>query len=452
MVAPASQSGKVVAATSNPLVRRVVAAMGANAVGQGVSVLIQLLSLPLFLHVWSADTYGVWLMLSAFPAYLSMADVGMVTVAGNRMTIDIGQGQVAEANRVFQSAQVFVLAACAALALISVPLVWLMPGSVLQSADQRVALTALIGAVLLTLWGGLSEALFRATERYALGTFLSNMVRLAEWAGWMGGLLLDGSLTAVAVGGLLMRGAGTLWMGRLSGADAKGLQWGLAQASRSEVVVMVKPALSFMAFPLANAISFQGVTLLVGQQLGMASVAMFNAYRTLARVAVQVTGILGHSLWAEFSLLYGQGGASAVRPVYLRSAWLGGLMALALSMALFVVAPYLLRYWTHGVVEFVSVPMALMLAYATVGGLWHVPRILLLSTNQHIGLAQWSLVAALLVVLLTLTLGERLGISGVTLAMLLSEGLIAGVCLIFAQRFLTSKLIANTGHQDKFAG
>ena len=87
--------------------RRIIAGMGANSFGMAISIGIQLVSLPLFLHYWNTSTYGVWLMLSAIPAYLSMADVGMVTAAGNKMTMAMGKEDLTEANRVFQSAQMF---------------------------------------------------------------------------------------------------------------------------------------------------------------------------------------------------------------------------------------------------------------------------------------------------------------------------------------------------------
>lgn len=57
------------------VVRRVVAGLSANAFGQPVRVVIQLLSIPLFLRWWDIATYGVWLILSATPACPAMADV-----------------------------------------------------------------------------------------------------------------------------------------------------------------------------------------------------------------------------------------------------------------------------------------------------------------------------------------------------------------------------------------
>ena len=69
------------------MARRILASTGSNAYAQATTIAIQLLSLPFFLSRWDLTTYGQWLILSAVPAYLSMADVGMVTAASNRSCI-----------------------------------------------------------------------------------------------------------------------------------------------------------------------------------------------------------------------------------------------------------------------------------------------------------------------------------------------------------------------------
>lgn len=420
----------------SPLVRRIVAALGANAFGQGINIVIQLASLPLFLSRWDVSTYGTWLMLSAMPAYLSMADVGMVSTAGNRMTMDLAQGRVAQANAVFQSALAFMLLSCGGFMLLSVPTVLLAPIAGLNTADERLALAALVCGVLLALFGGLSEAIFKATGRYALGTTLGTLIRLAEWGGWIVGLLVWGSFSAVAIGGLCARLLGVGLMGLLSLQDNGGLRWGLRHAHATEVRSMVKPALSFMLFPLANAISFQGITLLVGQQFGPAVVTVFNTYRTIARVAVQVTATFGHALWAEFSRLFGQSGAAGVLPMYQRSAFLGLSLSVCLSLLLYATGPVLLDVWTHGAIAFHPELMLILLSYAAVCGSWHVPRVLLMATNQHIGLAQWSLLAASLAFGLAYALGSVWDIAGVGLGMLMAELAIALMCAVLAHRLV----------------
>lgn len=408
--------------------RRIIAGMGANSIGMAITIGIQLVSLPLFLHYWNTSTYGVWLMLSAIPAYLSMADVGMVTAAGNKMTMAMGKGDVLEANRIFQSALMFMTIVCGTLALLAVPLIlWAhLPG--LQTFDQRVALSALCVGVLLALFGGLSESVFKSTERYATGTMIGNYIRLGEWVGLMVGLAVVGSFAAVALCGLAARFIGTLAGIVLAGRGKHGVHWGMQAADSEEIRAMIKPAVSFMAFPLANALSFQGLTLLVGTLFGPIAVALFNTYRTIARVAVQVTAIFSHALWPEFSRLFGQGASSVIDKLFRRTSLFGAIQALLLSLVLYFISPWMLRVWSHDAIEFVPSMMLLMLFYAAVGGFWHVPRVLLMATNLHIGLAYWTLAAAGSSILLAWMLSAVWQLNGIVLAMLLSELFIAIAC------------------------
>ena len=423
---------------SSGLVRRLAFGLGANAFGQVVSIVIQLFSLPFFLLFWDAPTFGTWILLSTLPAYLSMADIGMVSVAGNRMTMALGRGDIRDANVIYQSALLFMTVVCGGLAVITTPLALLWPAQGLLTPDMRVALAALLWLVLVSLWSGVSEAVFRATGRFAVGTTLGHLARLMEWVGFMVGLVAFRDFAGVAVCGLLARSLSTGAVTYLAQRDGRGLVLGFRHASARELRDMIGPAVSFMAFPLANALSFQGVTLLVGTLAGTSAVALFTAYRTVARVAVQLTSTISLALWPEFSRLFGQAGMGSVHALFRRSALVAAAGSMVFSAVLYLASPWLLAIWTHGRIAFVPSLMAWLLAYAAVGGIWHVPRVLLMATNQHIGLSGWSLGAGVLCVALSWGLGQVWNLNGVGAAMLFSESLIAGICV-----FLTRRLFAH---------
>ena len=412
--------------------RRIIEGMGANSFGMAITIVMQLVSLPLFLHFWNLETYGKWLILSAVPAYLSMADVGMVTTAGNKMTMAMGRKDPLEANQIFQSAQAFIAVVCPMVALILLPLILFSPLPWLENMDQRIALAAMSLGVLVAMFGGLSEAAFRATERYAFGTVLGNCVRLGEWIGTILGLVLVGNFAAVALGGFLMRLVGCLVGMTLVNNASHTLHWGVKFAKVTEVKAMVKPAISFMAFPLANAFSFQGITIIVGAIFGPVSVACFNTYRTIARVAVQITAIFSFALAPEFSRLFGQGAKRTIQELYLKTSMLGAMQAFLLSLMLYFSSPWLLKIWTHNAIKFDANLMALMLVYAAVGGLWHIPRAMLMATNQHVSLSCFVLLTGLLSVVLSSVLGHAFDQTGVVTAMIISELLIATICIYLA--------------------
>lgn len=423
----------------SPLLSRIVAAMGAGALGQAVNIGMQLLSLPVFLHWWDLNQYGQWLMLSAMPAYLSMADVGMVSTAGNRMTMAMGRGDVAQANRVFHSATVFMGLTCGALALLSTVLVLGIGVPGVASNVERGALLCLCLGVLVSFGGGLADAVFRATHRYALGNTLGTLVRLGEWVGSVLGLWLGQDVFAVALGGLLWRIAGTVIMTVWSRRAAMGLRWGVGDAHADEVRGMARPAMAFMLFPISNAITFQGLTLLTGHLLGPAMVAVFNTYRTLARVAVQITATLSHALWAEFARLFGQGGAPAMAGLYARAARLGLVGSLAFSGVLYLIGPTLLAWWTHGAVPQRAELLAWLLLYAAACGAWHVPRVALMATNRHDGLAQGVVLISVLGFGLSWALAQTWQVEGVAAGMTLTELACALWCVLSLRKVMAGR-------------
>lgn len=417
--------------------QRVLAGSGANAFGQVITVGIQLVSLPLFLHYWDAATYGAWLILSAIPSYLSMADAGMVTAAGNKMTVAMGQRDYAQANKVFQSALFFMMLVCGLLSMLVLPAALLMPVPGFSGEfDYRVAVALLSGSILLTLFGGLVDAIFKATARYPLGTMLVNLVRLAEWGGAMLGLALFGTFAAVAAGGFLSRAIGLVLISAAATTGGHGLRWSVQDARLAEVRAMAKPAFSFMLFPLSFALSFQGLTLLIAYTLGPAAVAIFNTYRTLARVSVQATSVFSHALWPEFSRLYGAGGSAAVLLLYRRSFWTSLSLAALLSVILYTASPFLLKIWTHNSIAFDSLLMVVMTIYAAVASAGHVPRTFLSAINRHSTLAIWMTIAALASLLLASLLGKIAGLIGMSIAMLVAEFAITAISISLSMQIL----------------
>lgn len=416
--------------------RRILTGLGANAVGQLANTAIQFFSLPVYLHYWSKDSYGAWLLLSAAPAYLAMSDIGMVNVAANKMAMALGRSDETEANRIFQSAQLFVFVICISLALILTPVMLWGPFPVALSGGERGALLILCFQVLLTLVGSLVEAVFRVTNRYALGVAFGTLLRIVEWFGSICGLVLFDSFFGVAICGLLARICVSVYAFLVAGRENCGLHWGVAKASRKEIFELAHPALAFMAFPLSNALNIQGMTLIVGATQGPAAVSVFNAYRTIARVVIQLTTMFSLALWPEFSRLYGRGEKATVLLLYRHGTLVVVSLAVSLSVLIYFLSPRLLQIWSGSQIEFLQIPMFWMLTYAAVGGTWSTPRVLLMATNEHAGLARWSLISALTGVILTYVFGFCWPQIGAPLAMVVSETLLAFTCFILGGQLL----------------
>ena len=418
---------------------RVIAGIGANASSQVVTVVIQLVSLPVFLHYWSMPTYGEWLLLSAVPGYFSLADAGLGAVAMNRMTMLVAGGHKQQANEVFQTALMMIAMLSAAALVLSAAGVWLFMNGASGASSPRVTLLLLITLALLNIFSGLFDAVFRASGFFATGIHLLNIGRLLEWLGGMAGLILLGTMTAAAGGFLLGRLAFTAFMLNYSAHRCPDFVWGADVASRHELRQMILPALSFLAFPLGNALSFQGMTILVGSVFGPFMLAVFNTYRTVSRLLVQLLTIFTRSLWPEISRMFGNHERALLRQMYARGTRLAIVASAAACVAVFLLGHWLIARWTGGKVPYHEGLFAGFLAVSLASCSWQVGMVVLQATNNHRRLAVAFVLAAIVALGLAAVLPAVGGLTSAVVALGFNEVVMIVVCHWLVQALLRAE-------------
>ncbi|MCB4362553.1 lipopolysaccharide biosynthesis protein [Hydrogenophaga taeniospiralis] len=424
------------------IARRIASGAGAYGYAQAVSIGTQLVSLPLFLHHWDMATYGAWLALTALPFYLSLADAGISTASSNQMIGLITQGQKARAAEVFQSAVAFLTSVSLLILLIVGATLLLLPTTALEVPQWKAVLMLLSISVVLGLFCSLAEVIYKATGGYAAGTYLVTTGRLVEWAGGLTGLVLTQSFIGVAASALLARLGYTLLCLWLSQRRTDFLRWGVRRASLADIKQAAAPGALFLSLSLTNALSLQGFTLLVAATLGPAATAVFNTYRTVARIVVQVTNALSNPLWPELTALKGQRDDGAFWKLYRRANRLGLAIAAAGALLVYGVSPWLLDLWTHGQIPFTATSMALFLGYAAVCSATQVPRVVLMSINRHAGLAAQSLLAAVVSLVVAWLVWGSAGMAGVVGAMLLGEALVWLTAMRAVRRLRSTKTVS----------
>ncbi len=87
--------------------RRVGFTLGGHVYNQLVLIGVQILLVPVLLHAWGIERYGVWLLLSSIPTYLTFSDFGFTFIAKNEMTMKAAGGDRSGVLVTYQS--VFVL-------------------------------------------------------------------------------------------------------------------------------------------------------------------------------------------------------------------------------------------------------------------------------------------------------------------------------------------------------
>ncbi len=401
--------------------------LGANAYGQLITIIIQLVSVPLYLHYWGVALYGEWLILSAIPAYLALSDIGFATVAANDMTMRVAKGDRQGALEVYQSIWLFIsgvsvlVGGAITLFIYVVPVTAIFSISHISETQTQQVLIVLMLYVLVGLQGGVLNAAFRAAGRYAYGTAMGNTVRLAEWVAAVIGILMGGGVLAIAILMLAARLIGMLLLWWLLRQQEPWLQLGTQVATLQQVRNLFKPAVAFMAFPLGLALSLQGMVLIIGMTLGSAAVVIFSAYRTVTRLLVQVITMLNQSVWPEISTAYGAKQMDLVRQLHRKGSGLTFWIALVAVTVLGITGEWFIGVWTRHAFEQNRILLILMLATTFLNVLWQTSWVTLMATNQHQKITIAFIVSAASGLLLSALLMSFLGVNGAGIILVLSE-------------------------------
>ena len=401
--------------------------LGANAYGQLITVVIQLASVPLYLHYWGVELYGEWLILSAIPAYLALSDIGFASVAANDMTMRVANGDRRGALGVYQSIWIFISSVSMLLGTALTLIIYVVPVNVQFSIRQineehtRQLLIVLMLYVFVGLQAGVLQAAFRAAGRYAYGTTLTNTVRLAEWAVTMVSLLLGGGVLDTAISSLTIRFLGLMVTWVVLKKQEQWLTLGLQAASLQQVRHLLKPAMAFMTFPLGLALSIQGMVLVIGMSLGASSVVMFTAYRTLTRLLVQVITMLNQALWPEISAAYGTSQIDLVRYFHRRGSCLSLWTAFIAVVFLYIIEGWVVDIWIGRDFLRNETLFLLLLITAFLNVLWQTSLVVLMATNEHTKISLQYLFLSALGVFSAYVLMLNMGINGAGLSLIFFE-------------------------------
>ena len=406
---------------------RLIRGFGATALSPVVTAIVQVVSVPVFLHVWGAKLYGEWLIISAIPTYLALSDVGFGGVAGNDMTMRVAAGDRDGALETYQSTRVLmsITSLLAGIALFGI--IWLLPLtrwlnlSSMAISEARIALSLLSVYALVSLQAGLYLVGLRCDGNYGFGVLVENLIRLSEFVAAMIAVALSGRPAAVAGVLLVARILGTIVMGWLMLRKSPWLRHGLGRVRMASVRRLALPAFAYMGFPAGNALSVQGMVVVIGLVLGPVAVTTFSAMRTLTRFALQMATIITLGVCPELSVAFGAQNWNLARKLHRIACQAALWVSLAAVVFLFVAGDHIFRLWTHGRVTMDVGTFRWLLVVIIANSFWNASSVVTLASNTHERVAALYLAGTAGSLILARYLIPHFGISGAAIALLVSD-------------------------------
>lgn len=409
---------------------RVIRSLYATGFGQVVTVLVQLVGVPLFLHFWGVEKYGLWLILSTIPTYLSLSDFGFASAAANDMTMSVAGGRRDAAVKTFQSTFAVILGVSTISALVVAAVsvlqtrTGLLPISGFGGSGLAVLLAVFWGQVVVAQIGGVVYAGYRCDGNYAQGTLIGQLIRLVEFSVSAACLFVGGGFVAVALSVMVSRCVGVCVMGVDLRRRSPWLPIGIRGGSRGEIKRLVRPALAFMAIPISNALSIQGFVLVVGSLAGGSGVVLFSTYRTMTRFPLQIVGMVSNSVWPELSRSFGEGDIGLARKLHRVAVTSSVWLVLIATAAIVVLAEPILRLWTAGQVPFERGLFLVLAAAAVTNSLWSASSVVPASVNRFESIARVLVAGTVGALALAVGLGMRYGLQGISGALLAADVLV----------------------------
>jgi O-antigen/teichoic acid export membrane protein len=424
----------------NSLRHRLMRGLGATSLNPVVTAIVQLGSVPLLLHAWGTAKYGDWLLLSAIPSYLTLSDLGFGNASGSDMPMRVAANDREGALDTFQSSWVLVTLVSLVTLLLVALSVWWIPWQAwlkLSSVSNFKAATIVLvlGAyVVVSQQNGIAESAYRSDGKFATGMFWIAILRLVEALSTTLVAVLGGSLLEVAFTYLIVRCVGTVAYILLLRHLSPWIHYGIRHARLKTMRQMAAPAFGFMALPLGNALSLQGLMLVVGTRLGPIAVVSFSTLRTLSRLTYQLIGVIKNACWPELSKAFGEGNISLARRLHRRACQASLGLSISGGIFLWVIGPFVYRLWIRQNVSFNATCFHVLLLVAVTNSFWDTSSVIPMSINAHCRISLFYSVVATLTLALAWLFIPFGGIAGAALALLLADGWMLGFVLSTALR------------------
>lgn len=280
----------------------------ANAMGKVWQLAIQIITVPVMSYFWGLDGFGIWLMISAIPNYLAFSELGVGAAGAVEMTRLEELGKKPEANIIFNTTWVFLTSITVLLGFLAatVASLWyiFLPSeseAIFTQADIALAIILTIGSTLLYVQISVRRIVFQATQKYALGTSVQDILFMLTSLFTLGAVALGADLVAACLVQLISRIAALITFTMLQKKLEPTYKVRFRDFDKEKFRALLNPSMGAFALTLANSFGLQGIVLTIGWTLGPAAAAVFSTTRMLTRIPMQFSGLLTRASLPELT-------------------------------------------------------------------------------------------------------------------------------------------------------
>ena len=377
-------------------------------------LIIQLISLPLFLTHLSTNQYAIWLTSFSVAQLALLLDFGSIASSQNLFSYLDSKGNRDEIDLVLKQTTNLLLVSNSIFLLVILALDQLAIGSI------NVLLIAIfVLSNLMQSFFGLLEGMMRIDSKVAISLHFSNGLRGAEFIGTVLAVInFSESLSVIAMFSFLFR--------------FRFIKFGPFKSS--QIVKIIHQGFPFFLVKISDMININGVVIILSGILTASNLVIFTTTRTFFRFGLQLTGLVSNSFayemsssWVESNLIKMQ---TLIRESLKSVLWLSLLIALIYQFA----GEKLIAIWTHDKVQPASLIFTLGALYSIILSINQNQKSRFNAVNHNFQISLISFVASIILVLFLLKSGIEF-----TLARLL--------VILSATELISTLIIALVAHK-----
>jgi O-antigen/teichoic acid export membrane protein len=383
----------------SPIVRNI----GANLFGVVINLFNQILLVPFYLIYWGKDLYSDWIVISAISSFLLISDLGLNTVISNQFSIEYSKGNLIRCEKLLVSSYFFVILIGVIVLFLSFlttnifDLTEVLGLYVVDRFSANIILILLIFLVFLNMFNNSINSIYRALSLTSRGVICDNVTRITEFCILFLGILLKWDLKMIVFVYVIPK----IFLLIFKFVDTNRLFSYRFYFSNIDFGILrnfIKPSISFMAFPIGNAIIIQGYVLLVNRYFSASELVLFTTTRTMVNFIKTTMGTISTAVWPEFTVSYGKADFTRVRKIHRLSVLVSFILTLLISCFLLIFGENIFDIWTNGLVDFDYYLMGSFILLLIANNFWYTSSVTMMATNNHFKLGIYYFISAVLAI------------------------------------------------------
>ena len=354
-----------------------------------INIMVQIVTVPLYLKYWGVSRYGDWLIIFSIPSFIGLSDLGLGTAVNYQLVKLLSTNNYIKANKLLNSSFYFIFSLSTFTCLIFIAVMFIFPLHVVfgfkftSIYEFRITFIILSIYVLLSIVLTLPLGLYRSIGIFSRGQILGSLFKGIEFFSIVVLVFLGGSFITVSIIYLVIRICFILTILKDISIKAPWIKLLKPFIDFKIISPLFKSSFSFMAISFGQALSGQGLIFLVGSNGSSLEVVMFSTIRTFINVFKQIVGFINNSFWGEISIAYANNNKDLFQNHIKKLYHFNIFFSLLGAIILYLFGINIINIWTHSSFVVDTYFFYLMIISIVIENSYTSNWSVLMSINQH---------------------------------------------------------------------